>query len=284
MSGATDRPAGLPRRLGPYVIEGYIGQGAASSMLRGRLAQGGASFAIKVLRLAASDHDQVEELRQRFARESLAVQRLSHRGIVRFVGAGEDDGVAWVAMELASGHDLARHVSPDTRLSPGRVLDIGAQLAEALSHAHRHGIVHRDLKPMNVIYDPASGVVKLTDFGIARLADASRTRTGLVLGTPAYMPPEQIAGLPVDGRADLYALGVLLFELLCARLPFEAPTLGELMQRIAREPAPDLRVLRPELPDALAALVAQALAKRPGERPPDGDAMARALRAIAGEA
>ena len=279
MSDADPGPD-LPDRLGAYLVEGCIGRGAASWLLRGRDTASGATVAIKVLPLDAGNRAGTEELRRRFAREAQAVQRLAHPGIVRFLGSGQDGRLAWVAMEYAPGHDLSRHVAAGALLAWPAVRDIGAQLAEALAHAHRQGVVHRDLKPANVIYDPASGRARLADFGIARIADASRTRTGVVLGTPAYMAPEQIAGLSVDGRADLYALGVLLFELLCGRLPFEGPTLGVLMQRIAREPAPDLRQLRPGLPESLAAVVAQALAKPAADRPADGDAMARALRAI----
>ena len=269
----------LPARVGPYAIERLIGRGAAGTVYLARDARSGRELAVKTLVLGA-DAQALADQRLRFEREALAVRRLAHPGIVELVASGEEAGLAWVAMEHAPGEDLTRAVTVQGRLGLPAVLAIGAQLAEALAHAHRHGVVHRDLKPGNVIYDAATGRARLTDFGIARIADGSRTRTGVVLGTPAYMAPEQIAGLAVDGRADLYALGVLLFELLAARLPFEAPTLGVLMQRIAREPAPDLRALRPELPGALAAAVAQSLAKRPVDRPVDGDAMARALRAI----
>jgi eukaryotic-like serine/threonine-protein kinase len=281
-SASTVRPA-LPERVGPYAIEHLIGRGSAGAVYLAHDLERQRALAIKTLVLGPDEHARAQD-RMRFEREVLAVRRLAHPGIVELVASGEEAGLAWVAMAFAPGHDLSRHVAAGALLQPGVVLDIGAQLAAALAHAHRQGVVHRDIKPGNVIFDPATGLARLTDFGIARLADASRTRTGVVLGTPAYMAPEQIAGLAVDGRADLYALGVLLFQLLCARLPFEAPTLGALMQRIAREPAPDLRVLRPDLPEAASALLARALAKRPAERPADGDAMARALREIAGQA
>ena len=269
-----------PERIGPYRIERRVGQGAMGAIYLAHDPLTGRRVALKTLTLDPGD-DGSADLRTRFAREADAAGRLRHPGIVAVLGHGEVPGLAWLAMELLPGHDLGRHVTVAGRLPIEQVVDIGAQLAHALGYAHAQGVVHRDIKPANVVLDPASGRVKLADFGVARVADALRTRTGVVLGTPAYMSPEQIAGLPVDGRSDLYALGVLLFELLCARLPHEAGTLGALLDAIARRPAPDLRSLRPDVPDALAAVVAQALAKRPDERPADGDAMVTALRAIA---
>jgi serine/threonine-protein kinase len=155
-------------------------------------------------------------------------------------------------------------------------------VAEALAFAHAQGVVHRDVKPANVMIDAATGQVKVTDFGIARVTDSSRTRTGVVLGTPSYMSPEQLSGRRVDGRSDLYSLGVLLFQLLAGRLPHEAPTMAKLMYAIANTPAPDLRSLRPELPQELADAVALALQKRPEMRCADGRSWAADLRAIAG--
>lgn len=271
----------LPRRLGRYAIEGRIERGAMGHLLYGRDTASGVAVAVKVLVPAAGDPTAVDELRQRFVRESLVLRRLAHPGIVRFLDAGEDFGLAWLAMELAPGHDLGRHVAAGALLLPRSVVDIGSQLAAALAHAHRQGVVHRDLKPSNVIYDATTGITRLTDFGIARLANAGSTRTGVVLGTLSYMAPEQLAGGPVDERTDLYALGVTLFQLLTGRLPHEADSMGELMRRIAQQPAPGLRDLRPDLPEALAALVAGLLDKAPARRPADGRLVAAALRDIA---
>lgn len=155
-----------------------------------------------------------------------------------------------------------------------RVLE---RVAEALAYAHAQGVLHRDLKPANVMVDWAADRVTLTDFGLASLADAERTRTGLVLGSPAYMAPELLAGQPADASTDLYALGAMAFQLLTGSLPFDAPGLGELLRQVAQQPAPDLAALRPELPPALAALVAQLLAKAPAERPPSAAGVAQAL-------
>jgi serine/threonine-protein kinase len=154
-------------------------------------------------------------------------------------------------------------------------------VADALAHAHDHGVVHRDIKPANVMIDPALDQVKVTDFGVARLLDASRTRTGLVLGSPSYMSPEQLAGRAIDGRSDLYSLGVVLFQLLTARLPCTGTTMTELMSAVAQQPAPDARTLRPGLPDALADVVTILLEKRPELRYADGHSLAGDLRLVA---
>lgn len=280
---AEPAAAGLPRRLGPYLLEGRIAQGASSVLMRGRDPRVGRPLAIKVLRLRPADAGAADELRQRFMREAEAARRLVHPGIVRYLDAGDEQGLAWIAMELVPGHDLGRHVQPGALLPLPATLDVGAQLADALAHAHRHGVVHRDIKPANVIFDVATGAAVLTDFGIARVADASRTRTGLVLGTPAYMAPELLAGGAASAASDIYALGVLLFQLLCGRLPFEADTLAALMKQIVNDAAPGLRGLRPDLPEALDTLVSQMLAKARASRPGDGAEVARALRTIATE-
>jgi serine/threonine-protein kinase len=153
-------------------------------------------------------------------------------------------------------------------------------VAEALAYAHRANVVHRDIKPANIMYEVESDTVKVTDFGIARITDASKTRTGLVLGTPSFMSPEQIAGKKVDGRSDLYSLGVTLYQMLTGVLPFRGDSMAELMYKIANQEAPDLREVRPDLPPQLAQVVAVALAKKPEQRFQDGDAFARELRAV----
>jgi serine/threonine protein kinase len=154
-------------------------------------------------------------------------------------------------------------------------------VAEALAYAHSQGVVHRDIKPANVMVDLSRDLVKVTDFGIARISDSSRTRTGMVLGTPSFMSPEQMAGLRVDGRSDLYSLGVMLFQLLTGLLPHRSESMATLMHQIANEPAPDVRTLRPELPEMLADVVTLAVEKRPEVRYADGRQMASDLRQIA---
>ena len=278
-------PDDLPaagQTLGRYVLDRLIGSGAMGSVYLGRDPKIGRPVAIKTLALSQLFAGaELAEARTRFFREAETAGRLQHPGIVTIFDAGEDSGLAYIAMEFLGGHDLQRHTQSARLLPVPQVLDIAARLALALAYAHRQGVVHRDIKPANVMLDPDTGAVKLTDFGIARITDSSRSRTGMVLGTPSYMAPEQMAGDLVDGRADLYALGVVLFQLLTGRLPHEAPSLAALMRQIANEPAPDVRNLRPELPEALANVVALALEKRPALRYADGQQFADDLRAVA---
>ena len=282
---APEIPADPPaagQTLGRYVLDRLIGSGSMGSVYLGRDPKIGRPVAIKTLALSQLFAGaELAEARTRFFREAETAGRLQHPGIVTIFDAGEDSGLAYIAMEFLGGHDLQRHTQSARLLPVSQVLDITARLALALAYAHRQGVVHRDIKPANVMLDPDTGAVKLTDFGIARITDASRSRTGMVLGTPSYMAPEQMAGDLVDGRADLYALGVLLFQLLTGRLPHEAPSLAALMRQIASEPAPDVRSLRPALPEALANVVALALEKRPALRYADGQQLADDLRAVA---
>jgi len=153
-----------------------------------------------------------------------------------------------------------------------------ARVAEALAYAHRNNVVHRDIKPANIRYEPESDTVKVTDFGIARITDSSKTKTGMVLGTPSYMSPEQLAGMKIDGRSDLFSLGAALYQMACGRLPFEGESMAQLMYKIANEPHPDIRTHNAKLPACVAAVVNRALAKSPEQRYQDGDQMAKALR------
>jgi serine/threonine-protein kinase len=153
-------------------------------------------------------------------------------------------------------------------------------VAEALAYAHRQNVVHRDIKPANIMYDGATDTVKVTDFGIARITDSSKTKTGMVLGTPSFMSPEQLAGKKVDGRSDLYSLGVMLFQMLAGVLPFRGDSMAELMYKIANEEAPDLRIIRKELPEVLANLVALSISKRPETRYQNGDQFAADLKNV----
>ena len=275
-------PPAAGQMLGRYVLDRLIGSGSMGSVYLGRDPKIGRPVAIKTLALSQLFAGaELAEARTRFFREAETAGRLQHPGIVTIFDAGEDRGLAYIAMEFLSGHDLQPNTQSARLLPVSQVLDIAARMALALAYAHRQGVVHRDIKPANVMLDPDTGAVKLTDFGIARITDSSRSRTGMVLGTPSYMAPEQMAGDLVDGRADLYALGVVLFQLLTGRLPHEAPSLAALMRQIANEPAPDVRSLRPELPEALANVVALALEKRPALRYADGQALADDLRAVA---
>ncbi len=249
-------------RLGGYRLESLIGSGATADVWRAVNLTSGATVALKRVPVGAG----ADLLRERFAAEAAAAQRLTHPDIARVFASGIEAGFGWLAMELLPGTTLEPHTRPGHLLPMAHAIAIGARVAAALAHAHGQGVVHRDIKPSNVMIDAVTGRVALTDFGVASLADGERTRTGLMLGTPAYMAPELLAGAPASAAGDLYALGVLLFELLAGRRPHEAPTLGGLLRQVASESAPAGRAA-PGVPADVAAVVAALLAKRPGERP-----------------
>ena len=274
--GAVEKPM-----LGRYQVERELGKGAMGVVYLGRDPKIGRIVAIKTLALGQEfEGDALQDARERFFREAETAGRLQHQNIVTIFDAGEEHDLAYIAMEFLKGDDLARHCRPGQLLPVSQVISIVARVAEALAYAHRQSVVHRDIKPANIMFDLASDSVKVTDFGIARITDSSRTKTGMVLGTPSFMSPEQIAGRKVDGRSDLYSLGVMCFQLLTGGLPFRGDSMTELMYKIANEPAPDLRSLRPDLPKRLADVIALALQKPLDLRYQDGALLAADLRSV----
>lgn len=278
-------PVNLPAhltQLGRYVIDKPLGHGAMGAVYLAHDPRSGQVLALKTLALAREfSGDALAEVRSRFLREADMAGRLHHPDIVSIIESGECDGLGYIAMEHVDGVDLGRHAQPDTLLPVVQVLQIGARVARALAHAHSRGVTHRDIKPENIMVNASTGLVKVMDFGVARVADATRTRTGVVLGTPTYMSPEQLAGQNVDGRTDLYALGVTLFQLLTGRLPYAADGMGALMRAIARETPPSVCDFRPELPPALGDVIALALQKHPATRYATGTQMAEDLQTLA---
>ena len=267
--------------LGRYQIESELGKGAMGVVYLGRDPKIGRLVAIKTLALSAEfEGSELEEARARFFREAETAGRLQHPNIVTIFDAGEDHDLAYIAMEFLRGQDLVAHARPGQLLPMGTVLDIGIQVAMALDYAHRCQVVHRDIKPGNIMFDPVTGSVKVADFGIARVTDASRTKTGTVLGTPSFMSPEQLAGRALDGRSDLYSLGVTLYQLLTGTLPFRGDSLSALMYDIANKAPADPREVRPDLPGALADILETILKKLPQDRYATGEALAVALQKI----
>jgi eukaryotic-like serine/threonine-protein kinase len=274
------QPTSAPTIAG-YRLAGLIGRGSVGEVHLAVEPAGGRQVALKLVPLPAGAEG--AEARRRVQAELDTARRLVHPDIVRVLDAGLVPGSAWVAMELLAGCDLERYTRPARLLPEAVVLQLGERIARALAHAHGLGVVHRDIKPANVMVDWAAARVTVTDFGLARAADAERTRTGVVPGSPAYMAPELLAGGLPSPASDLYALGVTLFQLLAGRLPHEGASMGELLRRVAVEPAPALRALRPELPQALDELVAALLAKAPAARPPGAAALADRLQALSAE-
>jgi serine/threonine protein kinase len=282
-NAGTHGTPSLPQRFGRYRVESEIGRGAMGAVYKGLDPSTGDIVAIKTISLSREFRpDEMAEARLRFFRESETASLLVHPDIVAIKSAGDQGEVAYIAMEYIDGRDLAWYAHPGRLLPVADLLRIVARIAEALAFAHTQGVVHRDIKPANIMVDIARDVVKVTDFGVARIADSSRTRSGVVLGTPAFMSPEQMAGGQVDGRTDIYSLGVVLFNLLTGRLPHRAASMSELMFQIANHAPPDVRELRPDLPETLADVVTLALEKRPEVRYADGYEFAADLRAVAG--
>ncbi|AWI55045.1 serine/threonine protein kinase [Aquabacterium olei] len=270
------------KQLGKFLVERQIGKGAMGAVFLGYDPATDRHVALKTMSLAQEfQGDELADARARFLREAEMAGRLQHPDIVSIIDAGEQDGVAFIAMELIEGVDLSQHTQ-GTRLLPlAQLLPIVARVAEALAYAHSRGVTHRDIKPANIMIDLRAGSVKVMDFGVARVADAARTRTGVVLGTPTFMSPEQLAGQTIDGRSDLYSLGVTLFQLLTGQLPYRNDSMAVLMRAIAHETAPNVCSLRPELPAALGDIVALALEKHPTTRYATGHEMATDLLAVA---
>ncbi len=266
------------QRLGRYQLEREIGRGAMGIVYLGRDTAINRLVAIKAIPLASEFSDaELVEARSRFFREAETAGRLNHPNIVTIYDVGEERGLAYIAMEYLKGRHLSDYAKSDRLLEPRKVLDVIGRTADALGFAHKQQVVHRDIKPANLMYDPSTDTLKITDFGIARLSGAGSTRTGIVLGTPSFMSPEQLEGRTVTGHSDLFSLGVSLFQLLTGQLPFTADSMTGLMQQIAEAPHPPLRAFRPDLPACVESVIDRALAKNPDARYDSGAHMAAAL-------
>jgi CheY-like chemotaxis protein len=252
-------------RLGQrYEILAELGRGGMGTVYRARDVELDEEIAIKTLRPELVTDP---TLLGRFKDEIRLARRLSHQNIVRTHDFGEWSGVYFLTMEYVEGITVRELLDTRGRLGIPSTLAIATQLARSLAVAHAHGVIHRDIKPQNLLLD-AAGVLKVMDFGVARLAERSTsvTEAGLVIGTPAYMPPEQLMGEKVDARSDLFAAGVVLYECLTGRPPFEGSTVVSLVAKLlSQEPQPPA-ALNPEVPPALSALVVQLLAKKPEDR------------------
>ncbi len=266
--------------LGRYKIIKTLGSGAMSTVYLGMDSKIQRKVAIKTIALADEfDEDELIKARAQFLREAESAGRLNHPDIIAIYDIGEDHRVAYLAMEYFSGTPLIDFADRRKLLPPVRVLQLLARAAEALDYAHSQKVVHRDIKPANILYDAATDRLKITDFGIARLTDTSRTKTGVILGTPSYMSPEQLSASGVTGQSDLYSLGVTLYHMLTGAPPFRADSIPQLMDKIIHDQPTKVTKHRPELPECLNNLINKALAKNPEDRFPNGKAMALALLA-----
>jgi len=266
--------------LGRYQVEKELGKGAMGVVYMGKDPKINRTVAIKTLALAQEfEADELADVKARFFREAETAGRLNHPNIVSIYDAGEEHDLCYIAMEFLKGHDLVRYTKPAALMPVADIVKIIADAADALDYAHQQGVVHRDIKPANLMWLVDSKIVKLTDFGIARITDSSKTKTGMVLGTPSYMSPEQLSGKKVDGRSDLFSLGVTLYQLLTGTLPFQADSMATLMFKIANEPHASAAVARPDLPGPLCAVIDRALQKDLEMRYARGSELSAELRA-----
>src|SRR3989449_9082905 len=277
--GTTLRPGTL--FASRYEVKDLIGMGGMAVVYRAFDRELEEAVAIKTLRPETLTGGGVAL--ERFKQEIRLARKIAHRNVVRTHDLGEVNGMYYLTMEYVEGTSLKQLIETRGPLPVPVTLTIGKQLCRALEVAHEQGVIHRDIKPQNMVVEP-SGVLKVMDFGIARLANRSKepglTKEGMSIGTPDYMSPEQLSGRELDARSDLYSTGVVLFECLTRRLPFEADTTYGLIAKQLEEEAPDPRTVNPDVPEALAQVVLKAMAKETGDRYRTAAEMHDALAAI----
>ena len=275
---------GEPQVIGRYEIIEELGRGAMGSVFKARDPAVGRTVALKTIHSMALAGGQSEEYRARFSREARASGVLAHPGIVPVFDVGEDQGTPFLVMEFVEGRTLADALKKRERFTLERVCDIGQQIGEALGYAHRQGVIHRDIKPANILLTSrevyGSERPRITDFGIAKLVASEITTTGQLLGTPSFMPPEQFTGMPIDGRADLFSLGVILYSMATGEQPFPGETMTAVSYKIVyTEPVPPSK-LNPAISTRLEAAILKSLAKSPTDRFQTGEELARELAGI----
>jgi len=264
--------------FGRYKIERELGRGAMGVVYLGKDPKINRSVAIKTLDYTQFSKTELKTVKSRFFREAEAAGRLSHNNIVTVYDVGEETDFAFIAMDYVEGVPLSDYCQKNKLLEVREVYQILLVVSQALDYAHAQNIVHRDIKPGNIMYNPQDQQIKITDFGIARITDSVKTRTGSFMGSPSYMAPEQMTGSSVDGQADLYSLGVSMYQLLTGQLPFDADSLGNLAYKITNEKHKPVRDVRPDLPASATRIINKALQKKREKRFTSGADMAAALK------
>ncbi|MCF8063549.1 MAG: protein kinase [Deltaproteobacteria bacterium] len=267
-------------RVGRFEILGELGRGSMGVVYKARDPKINRMLAIKTIRFSDEfEEDVIQEIKGRFFTEAEIAGQLSHPSIVTIYDVGDDGDLTYMAMEYLKGKDLDKFISRESLLPLPKVLDVVARVAEALAFAHEAGVIHRDVKPANIMLLDSGGV-KVTDFGIAKAISSTRTRTGVILGTPNYMSPEQIMGRKIDHRSDIFSLGVLFFQLLTGELPFRGENLSNLLYQITQVRHPSIREINPKLPKACEQIIDKALTKNPADRFQSAAETAKLLRLL----
>ena len=266
--------------IGRYEILGELGQGAMGVVYKAKDPKINRLVAIKTIRFSDDfEEKQIKEVKERFFKEAELAGKLSHPSIISIHDVGEDYELTYMAMELLEGKDLDYYCREKYLLPLRKILDIIADAAEALDYAHSHGVIHRDVKPGNIML-LKNGKIKVTDFGIAKAVSSSQTKSGIILGTPNYMAPEQINGMPLDGRSDVFSLGAVFFQLLTGNLPFVGNTITELFYQITQVKHPSPRQFNPKVIKPAEQLIDKALTKDPDKRFQRANDFARYLRLL----
>ena len=263
-------------KLGRYVIVEEIGQGAMGVVYKAVDPLIDRTVAIKTINLDLSK-EELANFEKRFQREVQSAGKLNHPNIVTVYDVGRTEGVAYMAMEFLEGKELREILDSGVVLPVEKVMHIATQVAEGLGFAHEHGIVHRDVKPSNVMV-LKNGLVKITDFGIAQMSSATRTMSGMVMGSPKYMSPEQVVGQAVDGRSDIFSLGIMLYEMLTGKTPFTGENISAIMYQILNDDPIPPRTFNQSIPEAINFIVLKALSKHPDQRYQNAKEMARDLK------
>jgi len=267
-------------KIDRYEILEELGQGAMATVYKAYDPRISRELAIKILR---PEHTVNAEFRSRFLRETRAVGKLNHPNIVKIYDVGEFDGQPYIAMELLTGQFLDQLMSSERRVSFEKIVDIAKQLASALDCAHSHGVIHRDIKPANIAWSEKNKRIIVTDFGIAHIENIEATQStivGQVLGTPKYMSPEQILGKPIDGRTDLFSMGVVLYQMVTGQKPFSGDTLASLTFQITQQDPAPIEQYAPDTPKALIQIIHKLLRKEPSDRFKDSKELLDALSSI----
>ena len=263
--------------LGRYEIISELGRGAMGIVYKANDPLIERLVAIKAINLKNLSASEKEEYEARFYQEAKAAGRLNHPNIVTIHDLGESAGVAYIAMELLEGCELQNFIAANPHLALDDMLDISIQVAAGMAYAHQHGIVHRDIKPSNIMV-LRNNHVKITDFGIARMSSSLlRTQTDIIMGSPYYMSPEQITGLPIDSRSDIFSLGIVIYKMLTGQLPFFSNNANSVMYQIANEVPEKPSTLNSRIPASLDNIVANCLAKAPGDRYQNANELAEDL-------